>query len=111
MNVDWNLNSALTFVALAVTGRTIGQPLPRLELDELVQRLQLRVAQATGRHGEDLVSRMQVRRGVLMAFDAPAHEERVGFAYKRHLVHAPVTLQASDVLGDVHTVVEVDVVR
>ena len=59
-------------------------------------------------HRELLRRRAQVRRGVAMAVEAPLHLQRLRAPLERHLVDAPVALDAGHALGDVHAVVEVD---
>ena len=46
-----------------------------------------------------------------MAVEAPAHGQRRGLPHQRHVVDRPVTGAASDALGDVDRVIEIDVIR
>src|ERR1700756_2072150 len=59
---------------------------------------------------EDLIFRAQVRCGIAMAREAPAHVERLRLPSQRHVADWTVTLGASDTLGNVNAMVEVDII-
>jgi len=60
---------------------------------------------------KDLLLGPEVGCGVAVAGQAPAHVKRARLPGHRHVADRPVALGATDALGDVNAVIEIDVVR
>lgn len=62
-------------------------------------------------HVEHALARTQVRGGVTMTVEAPAHRERNCLARQRHLIDRAMTCRTADTVGHMCCVVKVDIIR
>src|SRR5690242_15470628 len=101
--MEWLLRASV------MTRRTMGHALDPVTLHELGSQRFLVLGHVG--HVEDFLARPDLLLGIAMALDAPLHRQRRGLVDEVHLVDAAVAGRASDALGDVDAVVEMDKVR
>ncbi|EEF25552.1 conserved hypothetical protein, partial [Ricinus communis] len=89
-----------------------GQPAQKFAAPQVIERRQVVVvAHARRRHGRDLFGRSQMFLRRAMTIETPLHVERRYAPIQRHLIDAPVTLDAGDAFVDVNAVIEIHEVR